>query len=74
MAAAREGERGATLATHSVLGFSGGFLGPLVVGLVLDLTAGSGSLVGWGFAFMAMAAGSGVALLGMRWLLQKERG
>ena len=73
VAAAREGERGATLATHSVLGFSGGFLGPLVVGLVLDLTAGSGSLVGWGFAFMAMAAGSGVALIGMRWLLQKKR-
>ena len=73
VAAAREDERGATLAMHSVLGFSGGFLGPLVVGLVLDLTAGSGSLVGWGFAFMAMAAGSGVALLGMRWLLQKER-
>ena len=42
--AAREGERGATLATHSVMGFSGGFLGPLVVGLVLDLGAGPQSI------------------------------
>mgnify|MGYP003973859615 FL=1 len=70
VAAARQGERGATLAMHSVMGFSGGFLGPLVVGLVLDLTAGSGSIVGWGFAFMAMAAGSLAALIGVRWLLR----
>jgi predicted MFS family arabinose efflux permease len=69
VAAAREGERGATLAMHSVMGFSGGFLGPLVVGLVLDLTAGPGSIVGWGFAFMAMAAGSLTAIVGLRWLL-----
>jgi MFS family permease len=74
VAAAREGERGATLATHSVLGFSGGFLGPLVVGLVLDAGAGADTIAGWGGAFIATAAGSGVALLGMRWLLQKERG
>ena len=73
VAAAREGERGATLATHSVLGFSGGFLGPLVVGLVLDAGAGADNIAGWGGAFMATAAGSGVALIGMRWLLQKER-
>lgn len=70
VAAAREGERGATLAMHSVFGFSGGFLGPLVVGLVLDLTAGSGSIVGWGFAFMVMAAGSLAALIGVRWFLR----
>jgi len=70
VAAAREGERGATLAMHSVFGFSGGFLGPLVVGLVLDLTAGSGSIVGWGFASMVMAAGSLAALIGVRWFLR----
>ena len=70
VAAAREGERGATLAMHSVMGFAGGFLGPLVVGLVLDLSAGPGSVTGWGFAFMAMAGGSLLALTGVRWLLQ----
>ena len=73
VAAAREGERGATLATHSVLGFSGGFLGPLAVGLVLDGGAGPESIVGWGGAFIATAAGSAVALLGMRWLLRHQR-
>ena len=70
VAAAREGERGATLAMHSVMGFAGGFLGPLVVGLVLDLSAGPGSVTGWGFAFMAMAGGSLLALTGVRWLLK----
>tara|TARA_B100000700_G_C14941156_1_gene806829 strand:+ start:178 stop:1404 length:1227 start_codon:yes stop_codon:yes gene_type:complete len=73
VAAARRGERGATLATHSVLGFSGGFLGPLAVGLVLDVGAGPESIAGWGGAFIATAAGSGVALLGMRWLLNHHR-
>ena len=73
VAAAREGERGATLATHSVLGFSGGFLGPLAVGLVLDGGAGPESIAGWGGAFIATAAGSVVALLGMRWLLRHQR-
>ena len=73
VAAAREGERGATLATHSVLGFSGGFLGPLAVGLVLDGGAGPESIVGWGGAFIATAAGSAVALVGMRWLLRHKR-
>jgi len=73
VAAAREGERGATLAMHSVLGFSGGFLGPLVVGLVLDAGAGPESIVGWGSAYIATAAGSGVALIGIRWLLRHQR-
>jgi len=73
VAAAREGERGATLAMHSVMGFSGGFLGPLIVGLVLDLSTGPESLTGWGFAFMAMAAGSLVAIMGLRSLLREPR-
>jgi MFS family permease len=71
VAAAREGERGATLATHSVMGFSGGFLGPLVVGLVLDLGAGPQSIQGWTFAFAATAAGSLFALTGFRYLLRR---
>jgi MFS family permease len=71
VAAAREGERGATLATHSVMGFSGGFLGPLVVGLVLDVGAGPQSIQGWTFAFAATAAGSLFALTGFRYLLRR---
>lgn len=71
VAAARAGERGATLAMHSVWGFSGGFLGPLVVGVVLDLAGGRQSIQGWGLAFVAMAAGSALALVGLRRLLSR---
>ena len=71
VAAARAGERGATLAMHSVWGFSGGFLGPLVVGVVLDLAGGRQSIQGWGMAFIAMAAGSALALVGLRGLLSR---
>ena len=34
---AAPGQRGATLAVHSTLGYAGGFLGPLALGAVLDL-------------------------------------
>ena len=73
VAAARQGERGATLAMHSVMGFSGGFLGPLIVGLVLDVAGGRQSSMGWGLAFVAMAAGSLLALVGLRQLLERKR-
>ena len=46
--------RGATLAIHSMFGYGGGFVGPLVVGLVLD-AAGGMSPGGWGFAFASVA-------------------
>ena len=70
---ARNDERGATLAVHSVLGFSGGFLGPLVVGLVLDSTGGQSSYVAWVFACMAIAAGSLVAVILLRAVLARTR-
>lgn len=57
---AEPGRRGATLAVHSMLGYAGGFVGPLVMGVVLDLSGGMSTL-GWGFAFLhltvAMLAG-----------------
>ena len=43
--------RGATLALHSMLGYFGGFLGPLVIGWILDLSGGM-STTGWGLAFL----------------------
>lgn len=46
--------RGATLAVHSMLGYGGGFVGPLAVGWVLDLSGGM-SRVGWGFAYLSVA-------------------
>lgn len=47
---AKPGERGATLAVHSTMGYIGGFLGPLMIGIILDL-AGGASVFGWTLAF-----------------------
>ena len=46
--------RGATLAVHSTLGYAGGFVGPLLVGFVLDLGGGMSRMT-WGYAFLAVA-------------------
>lgn len=51
--------QGATMAVHSTLGIGVSFIGPLIVGIVLDV-AGGGTLA-WTLAFMSMGAG---ALLG----------
>ena len=53
--------RGATLAVHSMLGYAGGFAGPLAVGWVLDL-AGGMSPFGWGTAFALVAILMALAL------------
>ncbi len=66
VAASAPGQRGATLAVHSIMGFSGAFLGPLAVGAVLDLAGGETSRLAWGLAFLAMGAGSAAALLAIR--------
>jgi len=49
-ASAEPGRRGATLAVHSTLGYAGGFVGPLALGVTLDLLGGA-SVLGWGLAF-----------------------
>jgi len=54
--------RGATLAVHSMLGYSGGFLGPLIIGWILDLAAGTQHA--WGYAYLSVACLS--ALLAAR--------
>ena len=51
---AEPARRGATLAVHSMLGYTGGFVGPLIIGFILDL-AGGMSRIGWGVAFLAIA-------------------
>jgi MFS family permease len=47
--------RGATMGLHSMAGYAGGFLGPLGVGVVLDLAGGDG-VWGWGLGFGHLAA------------------
>jgi predicted MFS family arabinose efflux permease len=60
--------RGATLAVHSTLGYAGGFVGPLMVGIILDL-AGGMSRAAWGAAFLAVAILMLLALVAF-WLIR----
>jgi MFS family permease len=59
--AADPDRRGATMAIHSLIGFGCAFVGPLVVGVVLDLTGGATTALSWGLAFASVAT---VGLLG----------
>ncbi len=63
--AAAPGKQGSTLALHSLVGFAGGALGPIVVGVVLSWGGGVESALGWGLAFAVMAAGSALAALAL---------
>jgi predicted MFS family arabinose efflux permease len=59
--------RGATMGLHSMLGYAGGFVGPLLAGVMLDWAGGEGVLA-WGIAFghVAFIMLAGFAVL--RWL------
>ena len=61
-----DGQRGVTLAVHSLIGFAGGVAGPLAVGVVLDAAGGSASHLAWGLGFVTMGLGSLTALLAIR--------
>jgi MFS family permease len=65
VAAAEKERRGATMGLHSMCGYAGGFVGPPLAGLVLDL-AGRDRLIGWGLAFGHLAV---ITLLGLAVLL-----
>jgi MFS family permease len=64
---AEPGQRGATLAVHSTLGYAGGFLGPLALGAVLDLLGGA-SVLGWGIAFGHVTVALLLGALAFVWL------
>jgi predicted MFS family arabinose efflux permease len=65
---AEPSRRGATLAVHSMLGYAGGFVGPLLVGWVLDLSGGMSQL-GWGMSFLSVATLMALALVTF-WLIR----
>ncbi|MBX3650856.1 MAG: MFS transporter [Burkholderiales bacterium] len=65
---AEPSRRGATLAVHSMLGYSGGFVGPLMIGYALDLSGGM-SRPGWGIAFLLVAVLMAIALV-VFWLMR----
>jgi predicted MFS family arabinose efflux permease len=59
---AEPSRRGATLAVHSMLGYAGGFVGPLLVGWTLDLSGGMSQL-GWGLSFLSVAVLMALSLI-----------
>jgi len=64
--AAEKERRGATMGLHSMCGYAGGFLGPVIVGIVLDM-AGPDQVLGWVLAFGHIAP---VTLVGL-WILRR---
>lgn len=65
------GQRGATLAVHSTMGYAGGFVGPLVVGLILDL-AGGASVTAWALAFASVAIVTAIGPMALLILKPKD--
>lgn len=61
VAVAPAGRRGAAMAVHACIGFSGAFLGPLAFGKVLDVSGGLDAPMAWVAAF---AVTGGVVALG----------
>ena len=69
VAAAPSGFRGTTLAVHSTIGFGAAFLGPLAVGIVLDVFGGN--QFAWAMGFLTMAAGCLLGPVFLVWLGKK---
>ena len=70
-ASADPARRGATLAVHSMLGYGGGFLGPLAIGFSLDLAGGMSQLA-WGLAFLQISVLLVVGRLCFAWLRPRD--
>jgi MFS family permease len=59
--AADPAQRGAALALYALAGFATGFLGPVAVGIVLDLFGGATSASSWSVGYLVIALGSAMA-------------
>jgi predicted MFS family arabinose efflux permease len=68
---AEPSRRGAQLAVHSMLGYAGGFVGPLAIGWTLDL-AGGMSPIAWGLSFGVIAGAMMLGLIGFTLLRPRD--
>ena len=58
VSASDDSERGAILAVHSIIGFSGGAVAGPIIGAILDINGGTDNPSAWQFAFITMGLGS----------------
>ena len=58
VSASDDSERGAILAVHSIIGFSGGAVAGPIIGTILDINGGTDNPSAWQFAFITMGLGS----------------
>jgi hypothetical protein len=65
MVSSRPETRSAALALFGLFGFTSGFLGPLAVGLALQMSGGTSSPAAWLAAFVTMGFGSMVSAAAM---------
>lgn len=70
ISAAPSHQQGATMAVHSTLGIGVSFVGPLVVGIVLD--AAGGGVLAWALAFISMGAGAALGSLAVARLAPRQ--
>jgi MFS family permease len=70
VAVAGPGQRGATMAMHSSIGFAGAFAGPLAFGVILDVAGGGESLPAWGLAFASSGLAVALGPLAILWLIR----
>ncbi|WP_431857056.1 MFS transporter [Azospirillum sp.] len=64
--AAGAGRRGAAMAMHSLFGFAGAFVAPIVFGVALETAGGPESVAGWGAGFLTLAAAVAMGPLFLR--------
>jgi MFS family permease len=72
VASAPKGYRGATMAVHSCIGFSGAFLGPLVFGIMLDVGASATFVPPWGLAFVVTGLAVAMGPVALAWAARKN--
>jgi MFS family permease len=68
---AEPGRRGATLAVHGMLGYGGGFVGPLFLGVILDVLGGE-TVMNWGIAFAHVSIVMVIGILAIKLLKPGE--
>ena len=65
--------RGSTVAFYTMVGSVGSFIGPVLLGTVLDATGGRQSANAWGFAFASIGVVGLISALGLHRLAGRER-